>query len=400
MQHLDEGTIHAWLDGALPAEQAADVERHARTCAECAALVADARGVIAGAARIVSALDEVPGGVIPARSAQSSSRSAWRTLRLTPFRAALAASLMVAVASLLVVRNAPKSNAPVASPAVAMPTTAAAASAPPAESNDKAAKETNLAAPARPRLDAVASAVRKTPATVLAPASAPPAAALERVKTLAEVRNAPAELKDEKSKAVVDTTRSIAAEPKARVAELTSAVAKSTSAPTSGAAAPAAPPAANAMRAAAPAPVPAADAMREAARREVVAGQPALFVAVSADNRLIEAPGCFQLRDSVTRLPQIPERFSLEFVDESGGRQNIVRAVNKAGRRDSIIPGITWELAPGSMRLVFLSNDLPMPVMAFRSQPMAQSARDARRAAPDSVAQNAALPRISKVDCR
>src|SRR5262249_3633947 len=68
MQHIDEGTVHAWLDGALPAAEAAAVERHARDCAQCAALVADARGLIAGAARIISALDDVPGGVIPKAS--------------------------------------------------------------------------------------------------------------------------------------------------------------------------------------------------------------------------------------------------------------------------------------------------------------------------------------------
>jgi anti-sigma factor RsiW len=29
MQHPDEGTIHAWLDGALSPEEAARVEAHA-----------------------------------------------------------------------------------------------------------------------------------------------------------------------------------------------------------------------------------------------------------------------------------------------------------------------------------------------------------------------------------
>ena len=68
MQHLEEGTIHAWLDGALPAEESAGVERHVAVCTECASLVAEARGMIAGASRIVSSLDIVPGGVIPKSS--------------------------------------------------------------------------------------------------------------------------------------------------------------------------------------------------------------------------------------------------------------------------------------------------------------------------------------------
>ncbi|MDQ6831549.1 MAG: carboxypeptidase-like regulatory domain-containing protein [Gemmatimonadota bacterium] len=63
--HLDEGTIHAWIDGALPPNEAARVESHAVECAPCAALVAEARGLVAASKRILSALDDVPAGVIP-----------------------------------------------------------------------------------------------------------------------------------------------------------------------------------------------------------------------------------------------------------------------------------------------------------------------------------------------
>ncbi|MEO6877603.1 MAG: zf-HC2 domain-containing protein, partial [Gemmatimonadaceae bacterium] len=65
MQHPDEGTIHAWLDDALPGDERAALERHVASCAECSVLVAEARGMIAGSSRIISALDAVPGGVIP-----------------------------------------------------------------------------------------------------------------------------------------------------------------------------------------------------------------------------------------------------------------------------------------------------------------------------------------------
>lgn len=65
MEHIDEGTIHAWLDGALPAGEGARIEAHVASCAECAAAVAEARGLIAASSRILSALDDVPGGVIP-----------------------------------------------------------------------------------------------------------------------------------------------------------------------------------------------------------------------------------------------------------------------------------------------------------------------------------------------
>lgn len=65
MEHIDEGTIHAWLDGALPPDEGGRIETHVASCAECAAAVAEARGLIAASSRILAALDDVPGGVIP-----------------------------------------------------------------------------------------------------------------------------------------------------------------------------------------------------------------------------------------------------------------------------------------------------------------------------------------------
>lgn len=111
--HLDEGTIHAWLDGALDADEAARVEQHAAECGQCAAAVAEARGLVAGASRILTALDGVPGGVVPktatslgaARAKRTS--SLWSTLHLTPARAAAAAVVVMAVGTALVLRNAP-----------------------------------------------------------------------------------------------------------------------------------------------------------------------------------------------------------------------------------------------------------------------------------------------------
>ena len=71
MRHLDEGEIHAWLDGAVASDEATRIEAHIAACATCAAEVATARGLIAGASRILLALDSVPGGVIPVRSSNS-----------------------------------------------------------------------------------------------------------------------------------------------------------------------------------------------------------------------------------------------------------------------------------------------------------------------------------------
>jgi putative zinc finger protein len=130
MQHLDEGTIHAWLDGALGDAEAARVEAHVAGCSTCAAAVAEARGLIAGATRVLGALDHVPANVVPpalqgaapnesATSAAGSSgvaslgerRRGWRRLHFTPAWTAAAAVIVVAVGSLLVARQAQREPA-------------------------------------------------------------------------------------------------------------------------------------------------------------------------------------------------------------------------------------------------------------------------------------------------
>lgn len=99
MQHPDEGTIHTWLDGALPPEEASALEAHASSCARCSAAIAEARGLIAASSRIVSALDAVPAGVIPQRKAIARPWYASTKLR------AAAAVLFVAGASMLLLRD-------------------------------------------------------------------------------------------------------------------------------------------------------------------------------------------------------------------------------------------------------------------------------------------------------
>jgi hypothetical protein len=115
-EHPDEGLIHAWLDDALDAAEAERLAAHVRTCAECQGRVAEARGLIAGASRVVAALDGVPagtrpgwaqsavgggavGGAAPASASRdpSAQGSLWRWLKVTPGRAALAATILVAI---------------------------------------------------------------------------------------------------------------------------------------------------------------------------------------------------------------------------------------------------------------------------------------------------------------
>jgi len=165
MQHPDEGTIHAWLDGALDDGERVAVEQHVASCAECAARVADARGMIAGASRIVGALDATPAGVIPkpadaatsiaATSRPSQGASLWRVLRITPARAALAASLLVAASLVLTKRhdtpNKLVPRAPIAVAATDSPTVApaSAVAAPAASAPKPMAKRVQRALPER-----------------------------------------------------------------------------------------------------------------------------------------------------------------------------------------------------------------------------------------------------------
>lgn len=93
MSHLDEGTIHAWLDGALDTEHARRVADHVEQCSQCAAAVAEARGLMAASSRILGALDDVPAGVLPPRTAAPERR----IRRAVPWAAGIAAALLAAV---------------------------------------------------------------------------------------------------------------------------------------------------------------------------------------------------------------------------------------------------------------------------------------------------------------
>jgi Putative zinc-finger len=161
MQHLDEGTIHAWLDGALSAEEAEQTQAHVAECAECAAAVRDARGFIAASSRILTALDDVPraipastvasAGVASARQRGRFNRPAWR---------AAAAIVVVGLGSFIVLRdwrapndvketaisNAGESAAIRARSAPSLPDTSVIATSPTAPLNSTAAKR----APATP----------------------------------------------------------------------------------------------------------------------------------------------------------------------------------------------------------------------------------------------------------
>ncbi len=158
MRHLDEGTIHAWLDGALSAEAERKAETHAARCTECAVAVADARGLIAATSRILTALDDVPAGVIPAGKRDGAHRVVRATAprRLPGWTIRIAASIaVVATGSLLYLRSRPEgfqlgrsparaNNAPAAELPVSVSASASATTPAPPGTVAEGAKTTTL----------------------------------------------------------------------------------------------------------------------------------------------------------------------------------------------------------------------------------------------------------------
>ena len=160
-EHPDEGTIHAWLDGALDDATSASLAAHVESCGECAERVAEARGLIAGASRIVAALDDLRTGAGPAwgqapaaaTAARTGAGSAWRRLRVTPARAAIAATVLVALGvSLTYKRTAVDTEAPQLSPATTATREAAAPSIQPHDAVLDSAVARNLAVAQPPRV--------------------------------------------------------------------------------------------------------------------------------------------------------------------------------------------------------------------------------------------------------
>jgi hypothetical protein len=190
MSHPDEGLIHAWLDGELDAEEAARVERLVAEDAAWAAAVAEARGLIAASARILSHLDSVPGDVLP-KDSRSGGGVAGGTATPSPRRAnqgvtvqpwmRLAAGFVLVVGVGYAARGAftnPQATPVVASEESAVAVGASVASEAAAASADRAVADVAAPAPVAPgtvgaRVDAPAAAPTAT--SVAASDATPPA---------------------------------------------------------------------------------------------------------------------------------------------------------------------------------------------------------------------------------
>jgi hypothetical protein len=180
MQHLDEGTIHAWLDDALGAEDAARAAAHVAACRSCADAVAEARGLIAASSRILTALDAVPNVTHTRRGGGDGRRSlgTW----LVRERIAAAVTLVVAGGALALVMSRQAAERPQAVVALESAPVALSASdspaPPPAAEAQNAVEET---------------AVRRDEARVARPATPPATVGGGRGATTASTPSLPQE---------------------------------------------------------------------------------------------------------------------------------------------------------------------------------------------------------------
>lgn len=93
MSHVDEGTLHAYLDGELPPTERTSIEAHVAQCAACQALLADERALLERASALLGATRPTERPAPPFEQMRRMPRRPWY-LR-TSF--AWAASLVLAV---------------------------------------------------------------------------------------------------------------------------------------------------------------------------------------------------------------------------------------------------------------------------------------------------------------
>ena len=108
MPHLDEGTLHALLDGEIPSAELPPIQAHLGACAECRARLAEEQDLLAESDRLIEVLElpEAAPAVAPIRTAP---RRVW------PTRLAWAATLVLAAGLGYSVRGGPAGPPPAAS---------------------------------------------------------------------------------------------------------------------------------------------------------------------------------------------------------------------------------------------------------------------------------------------
>lgn len=118
MSHLDEGRLHALLDGELEGAERREVEAHLGSCAECRAALAEAKALFEEADALVAKVDLPPSTTTQARPVAGGA-----TRRSIPWqRVALAATVTLAVGlGLLAKWEMPRSRGAAESALASMP---------------------------------------------------------------------------------------------------------------------------------------------------------------------------------------------------------------------------------------------------------------------------------------
>ena len=180
MPHLDEGTLHALLDGEIPSAELPPIQAHLGACAECRARLAEEQDLLAESDRLIEVLElpEAAPAVAPVRTAP---RRVW------PTRLAWAATLVLAAGLGYSVRGGP-----------AEPTPAA-----PRDSGIEFRADEPAASPVPPAPEPVNQT--RDQAFAPKPGAAPPPPADPRRGKVATSNAAPVEAKAELRVAVVDT---------------------------------------------------------------------------------------------------------------------------------------------------------------------------------------------------
>src|SRR5712691_428379 len=95
MSHVDEGTLHAYLDGELPAPERERVAVHIAACAECRTRLEEERALAVRARELLAHV--APPARAPVAPRARRPARAWRSVRL-PLPLAWAATVTIAFA--------------------------------------------------------------------------------------------------------------------------------------------------------------------------------------------------------------------------------------------------------------------------------------------------------------
>ena len=105
MPHLDDGTLHALLDGEIPSAELPPIQAHLGACPECRARLAEEQDLLAESDRLIEVL-ELPEAAPALAPIHTAPRRVW------PTRLAWAATLVLAAGLGYSVRGGPAEPAP------------------------------------------------------------------------------------------------------------------------------------------------------------------------------------------------------------------------------------------------------------------------------------------------